>query len=385
MPRELAHLNYAGAGIVSPGVDLAIREYLDLEREIGPYEAEARVGTSHVEHARASAGRLLGCPSEAVALFDNATRAWGTLVTNLSFRPGDTVWVSAYEYVSNLYVVANLRKHVGLDVVPIPMTPRGELDLGWVDRNLTDDVALVTVSHIPSCAGVVADVEALGARLRGSRALYVVDGCQAVGNVAIDVAAIGCDVYTGAGRKFLSGPRGTGFAAVSSRYLAAAEPAVLDVHAQTVSPTLHAESTVATAVDLELSERSIAVWSGLAVAIDEHLDSGPEVAARRRRLLERVEQAAAGWPGVRRLGDAPVRSGICSLIIDSPPARQVYDQLRARGVNTWIGVGSHTPLYAPGEGGTEFLRISIGDRTTDAEVDRLLAELAELLNPAGKG
>jgi selenocysteine lyase/cysteine desulfurase len=372
------HFNYAGAGITSAGVDAAIRDYLTLERELGPYEAEARRGEAVVAGARASIATLLGCSPAAVALFDNATRAWGELVTSLPFGQGDTVWVSPYDYVGNLFVLTRLRETAGVEVVVIPLTPQGDLDLDWAAAALTGDVALVSVSHLPSCAGVVTDVAALGAVLRGSRAMFVVDGCQAVGNVAIDVAAIGCDVYTGAGRKFLAGPRGTGFAALSERFLATAARPVLDVHAMAVSPELVLTTTVRTATDVELAERNFAVWAGLGVALDEHLARGDDIADRRRRLLARIEERVAAWPSTRRLGDGSLRSGTCSVIMPDPGA--VYRRLLARGVNTWVGHGNHTPLFAPGQSADEFLRISLADRSTADEVDVLLAELDAALS-----
>lgn len=368
------HLNYAGAGICSSGVDAAVRSYLDLERELGPYEAEARHGVGVVDEARAAIARLLGCAAADVALFDNATRAWGTLVTNLPFRPTDVVWVSPYDYVGNLFVLTNLRHTLGLSVVPIPLTPAGDLDLDWVDRNLTEDVALVSVTHVPSCAGVVTDVAALGDRLRGARALYVVDGCQGVGNVPIDVRAIGCDVYTGAGRKFLAGPRGTAFAAVSARYLATAAPPVLDVQSIDVAPDLRATSRVESGADLELAERNLATLAGLRVAVDEHV-SAPEF-ARRAGLLARIEDRVARWPMTHRLGDGSARSGICSVLFDGPDVADIYARLSERGVNTWIGHGGHTPLFA---GAAEFLRISVGDRSTADDVESMLTELDAVL------
>jgi selenocysteine lyase/cysteine desulfurase len=367
---ERVHLNYAGAGITSPAVDAAVRSYWDTERTLGPYEAEARLGIGVVADARASIARLLGCTSSAVAMFDNATRAWGTLVTNLPFRPTDTVWVSPYDYVGNLFVLTNLRRTLGITIVPMPLTPNGDLDLDWVDCNLTDDVALVSATHVPSCAGVVTDIAALGERLRGARTLLVVDGCQGVGNVPIDVAAFGCDVYTGAGRKFLAGPRGTAFAGVSERYLAMAAPPVLDVHAVDVFPDLRTTIRVKSAEDLELAERNIAITAGLRVAVDEHVAGA--AFARRQGLLARIEEWVAAWPSARRLGDGSARSGICSVIFDGPDVEKVYQRLSERGVNTWIGHGSHTPLFA---GGAEFLRVSVGDRSTDADVDVLLTEL----------
>ncbi|MCI4066890.1 aminotransferase class V-fold PLP-dependent enzyme [Micromonospora sp. R77] len=375
---EAVHFNYAGAGVPSPEVLDRMRHYLELETSLGPYEAEAAHGEAVVAATRAALAGLLGAEPSGVALFDNATRAWTTLVGNLPLRAGDEVWVSAYDYVGNLFHLAELRRRLGLRIVVMPCTPRGDVDLDWIAAHLTDDVALVSVSHLPSCCGVVVDVAAIGALLRGSRALFVVDGCQAVGNVEVDVTAIGADIYTGAGRKFLRGPRGTGFAHVSDRYLALAAPAVLDVHAMTVSPALDAKPLVEDATSLELAERNIAVWAGLGVAVAE--DQARDATERRQtaELFADLERQVCALPGLRRLGEASRRSGTVSVCSDRRPVTELYARLRERGIRTWVGHGAHTPLFAPGQGADEFLRISMGRGTTTAEVDLLVHALTDL-------
>lgn len=376
---QMSHFNYAGAGIPSTDVIDAIRRYLDLEASLGPYEAEAAYGEAVVAATRQALARLLGaCPSD-VALFDNATRAWTTLVGNLPLRTGDVVWISEYDYVGNIFFLTELRRRVGLEIVVMPSTPEGDVDLDWAARHLTDDVALVCVSHVPSCCGVVVDAEALGTVLRGSRALFAVDGCQAVGNVEVDVAAIGCDIYTGAGRKFLCGPRGTGFAYISGRYLATASPAVLDVHAMTVSPTLDISRRVTDATAFELAERNIAIWAGLGVAAQERAERDLASARRQQRLFADLEDAVCALPGLSRLGKASRRAGIVSVMSRHVPVRELYDGLLAQGIRTWVGVGDHTPLFAPRQGAEEFLRISVGRGVTAAGVDRLVRALSGLI------
>jgi selenocysteine lyase/cysteine desulfurase len=137
-----------------------------------------------------------------------------------------------------------------------------------------------------------------------------------------------------------------------------------------VFPDLRTTIRVETGEDLELAERNIATTAGLRVAVDEHLAT--PAFPRRQRLLARIEDQVAGWPSARRLGDGSARAGICSVIFDGPEIEKIYRRLAERGVNTWIGHGDHTPLFACG---AEFLRISVGDRSTDADVDVLLTEL----------
>src|ERR1043165_7750215 len=113
------HFNYAGAGIPSDAVAAAMRDYAELGRDLSPYEAEAHRGEAVLADVRASIGRLLHCPPSAVALFDNATRAWGALVTSVPLRPTDVVWVSPYDYVGNLFVLSRLRDTVGVTLATI--------------------------------------------------------------------------------------------------------------------------------------------------------------------------------------------------------------------------------------------------------------------------
>ncbi|KOX03178.1 MULTISPECIES: aminotransferase class V-fold PLP-dependent enzyme [Micromonospora] len=372
------HFNVAGAGVPSPAVTDAIRQYLELEASSGPYEAEAAHGEGLVAAARAGLAGLLGAEPSGVALFDNATRAWTTLVGNLPLAAGDVVWVSEYDYVGNLFHLAELRRRVGIDIVVMPCTPQGDVDLDWIAKHLNDDVALVSVSHLPSCCGVVVDVAGIGAIVRGSRALFVVDGCQAVGNVDVDVASIGSDVYTGAGRKFLCGPRGTGFAHISDKYRAVASPAVLDVHAMTVSAALDTKALISDASSFELAERNIAVWAGLGVAVEEHRALDPVEAQRSRDLFAVLEREVSAMPGLTRLGQASRRSGIVSVTSERLPVADIYARLAEQGIRAWVGHGAHTPLFALDRGADDFLRISMGRGTTPADVERLVTALADV-------
>jgi selenocysteine lyase/cysteine desulfurase len=141
-----------------------------------------------------------------------------------------------------------------------------------------------------------------------------------------------------------------------------------------VSADLSSEVHVGRGADLELAERNFAVWAGLRVALADHFAQNAATAGRRAQLLARIEAVVDELPNARRLGDGSHRSGTCSVILRDPGPEQVYRRLLGRGVNTWVGHGSHTPLFAPGEGAGEFLRISLGARTTEEEVDRLLTE-----------
>lgn len=355
-----------------------VQRYLELERELGPYEAEAAQGAGLVEAARDGLAGLLGTERARIALFDNATRAWTTLIGNLTFHSGDVVWVSQYEYTGNLFFLAELRRRIGIEIVVMPCTEQGDLDLAWAANHLTDDVVLVCAPHVPSCCGVVLDVGGLGALVAGSKALFAIDGCQAVGNLPVAVEAIGCDIYTAAGRKFLSAPRGTAFAYVSAKYLNTALPQAVDVHAMTVSPGLTAAQHISDAAGFELAERNIALWAGLRTAVEEHRAHSATYQLKHELFLC-LENDVCALPGITRLGEASRRSGIVGVMSSRVPVRDLHAGLAKRGVRAWVGLGEHTPLFAPAQGADEFLRLSVGPDLTRSSIDKAVQALADLL------
>src|SRR5262249_49316602 len=140
------------------------------------------------------------------------------------------IWVTTYEYAGNLIALQLLARRRHCELTVIPTQPDGDVDLEWMRTNLDERVALVSVVHMPSAIGLVQPIEAVGAILAGSNAVYVVDACQTIGQLPIDVGAIGCHVLTAAGRKFLRGPRGTGFAVIRPDLWARISPPFHDLH-----------------------------------------------------------------------------------------------------------------------------------------------------------
>ncbi|WP_143672954.1 aminotransferase class V-fold PLP-dependent enzyme, partial [Streptomyces sp. b94] len=135
-----------------------------------------------------------------------------------------------YEYAGNLISLFELRDRTGCTIEVVPLLPSGDLDLDWMATHIDDDVALVSVTHIPSGCGIVNPVEEIGRLLAPHRCFYAVDACQSIGQVPVSAARIGCQLLTGAGRKFLRGPRGTAFAYVAPELRAALLPGFHDLH-----------------------------------------------------------------------------------------------------------------------------------------------------------
>lgn len=373
----LVHLNTAGAGLMSQATCDAIAAHLDAERRGGAYETELLCDGA--VHARAALADLLGAPTEDIALFDSGTRAWLSCLNALRpFERGSRVWITPYEYAGNLLALQALARRDGLRLEVIPLTDSGDLDLAWMQRHADPTVCFVSIVHVPSACGIVLPIEAIGALLHTHcpTALYAVDACQSAGQLPLDVGRIGCDLLTAAGRKFLCGPRGTGFAAVSRRWRAALGDHPLDLHcARALDLARHELTDGTSARRLETCELNVGVFHGLAVAVREAIASAPtRTSERYADLCARLRRR----PELNLILPGSQHAGIASFTHRDLDAASVVEALRADGINAWRIDGSHTPLYLAARGIAHAVRLSVHGYTTRDDLDRLEAALDRL-------
>ncbi|MBM1222756.1 MULTISPECIES: aminotransferase class V-fold PLP-dependent enzyme [Rhodobacterales] len=369
-----AYLNMAGSGPVSDEVLAATTTYLKIEQQVGAYDTELDHHVELDERVYENLGTLLGCVAADIAIFDNATRAWTEVVSRLSFKGARRILTTEYEYAGNLQYLKDLSEREGLELITIPCTDKGEIDLEWLQSNMGNDVGLVSVVHVPSCCGIINPVATIGEILSGYQAVYIVDACQAVGQVQIDVHATGCDVLTGAGRKFLCGPRGTGFAFVSAQLRARMSPGFVDLHLSDIKADGRIEKDMGNARFLEMGERNCGAIIGLSRAIEEALHGGD----RLNDGIFRIREGVSALEGVIPIDPGRNRGGIFSFRHKKIPAEEVVRNLREHRIAAWRIKGSHTPLYMLPRGHIEGVRLS-SNKITVEHADLVVAALKDML------
>ncbi|MFJ8591179.1 aminotransferase class V-fold PLP-dependent enzyme [Streptomyces sp. NPDC093598] len=366
MADRLIHLNTAGAGLVPAEVRRTMAEVLDREAATGCYETEAHLDGIVNDEVYRRLARVLGAPVGDVALFDSATRAWCAVVPRLALGPGDRVWVTPYEYAGNLISLFNLRDRTGCRIEVVPTLPGGDLDLDWMAAHIADDVALVSVTHIPSGCGIVNPVEEIGRLLAPYRCFYAVDACQSIGQIPVDVRRIGCQLLTGAGRKFLRGPRGTAFAYVAPELRAALTADFHDLHVARIDSATGYRVDDHSARSLELAERSTAAVAGFNTALTLFEEGTPfdhkEVFGALRATLGAIE-------GIDLIAPGTEQSGIVSFRHPGADAVTVMARLAEQRINVWKIVGHHTPLYMAERGVDTAVRVSAHYYNTPAEIE----------------
>lgn len=377
--QNVLHLNHAGASLLPQPVLDAVVGHLQLEAEIGGYEA-AEAAAPQLERTYAAVAELIGADAGEIALMDSATRAWDMAVYSLPIEPQDRVLISRAEYGSNAIALLQLQQRTGCQLVLVDDDEHGQIDLDALERELAeDDAALVSLVHVPTQGGLVNPAVEVGRLCREAGVLFVLDACQSAGQLPLDVKALGCAVLTATGRKFLRGPRGTGFLYMRHDLIPLVEPVMLDLHAATwTAPDRYEVRDDARR--FEMWESDVAGRVGLGVAVDHALGWGIEAIAERNTVLaDGLRQRLAAIPRVTVHDKGEQHCAITTFAIDAVAAEDVKAQLRAQAVNVSVTTTVSAQLDLPARGLDALVRASVHYITTEDELDRF-AELVHQIS-----
>jgi cysteine desulfurase / selenocysteine lyase len=369
--QVVAHLNNAGAALAPTPVTEAVIAHLRREALIGGYEAAAEAA-AQVEHAYVAVAGLLSCAGSEVAIVENATRAWDMAFYALRFAPGDRILTGRSEYASNAIAMLQVAARTGARVEVIADDEYGQIDVAALERAIDEDVRLVALTHVPTQSGLVNPAEQVGRITRAAGVTYLLDACQSAGQLPLDVSVLGCDLLSATGRKFLRGPRGTGFLYVRDGLATRLEPPFLDLHAaEWVAPDRY--EVRADARRFETWEGNVAARIGLGVAVDYALGWGLDAIAERvGALAARLRERLRTLPGVRVHDRGQRLSGIVTFTVDGVRAADVVQRLRTAAVNTSVSAAGSARFDLPRRGLSEVVRASVHYYNDDEELDRLL-------------
>lgn len=375
----VTHFNNAGSSLPPQQVLHAVQRHLQLEAEIGGYEAADAEAAARRRTYEAVA-ELLNCAVDEIALVENATRAWDMAFYAMSFAPGERILTCAAEYASNYIAYLQAARRTGAVIEVIPNDASGQVSLDALRRELArGGVALVGITHVPTNGGLVNPAEEIGALTREAGVPYILDACQSAGQWPLDVELIGCDMLSVTGRKFLRGPRGTGFLYVRRDMIPRLEPPLLDLRAATWVERDRYEIDP-TARRFENWESYVAGQIALGVAVDYALAWGIEpIQARVTALADHLRASLAQVPGVtvRDLGEN--RCAIVTFTVDGQEPETLRDRLRERRVNVSVTSRSSTRIDMEDRGLDSMVRASVHYYNTEEEVRTLVDAVAELM------
>ncbi|GCE20291.1 aminotransferase class V-fold PLP-dependent enzyme [Dictyobacter kobayashii] len=375
--QHILHLNNAGSSLMPQPVLDATIAHLQLETQIGGYEAvEQRQEV--LDHAYDAAAKLINCSRDEIAFMESATRAWDTAFYSLPFKAGDRILTSMAEYASNYIAYLQLAQKTGVVIEAIPDDAYGQVSVEALRNMLDQRVKLISITHVPTSGGLVNPIVEIGKVAREAGILYLVDACQSVGQMPIDVQKIGCDMLSTTGRKYLRGPRGTGFLYVRRELIEQLEPIVLDLHsASWVSRDRY--EIRSDARRFETWETNYAGKIGLATAIDYALDWGLENIWRRiKELSYNLRTQLSPIPGVIVRDRGITQCGIVTFTVEGVEPEEIKRQLARQQINVSVAVRNSTRLDMEARGLTTMVRASVHYYNTLEELTRFSAAIAQI-------
>ncbi len=374
------HLNNAGAALMSRTTLAAMTDHLQLEAEIGGYEAEA-VAHERIQDTYRAIAELVGGRPDQVALFDNSTHAWNAAFYSVPLRRGDRILTGRSEYGSNVLAYWQVAARTGAEVVVVPNDSSGQIDVDAL-RSLVDErTRVIGLSWVPTSGGLINPAAEVGRIARQAGALYLLDATQVVGQLPIDVQDLGCDMLTGTGRKFLRGPRGTGFLWVSDNALQRLEPHVVEIASATWNGG-RGYDWAAGARRFETWENSYVNVLGLGAAVQQALDIGLDaIEARARALGRRLRDQLGELAGVTVHDLGVEHCAIVTAAVKGMSADDVAAALAGHHINVSTTIAEDNQFDTEDRGVHPLVRLSPHYYNTEDEIDRATRAVAELLKP----
>jgi selenocysteine lyase/cysteine desulfurase len=370
------HLNNAGAGLMPRSVLETITAHLNCEAMVGGYESSDEAEGA-VRAAYSNIAELLGAQPHNIAVVENATVAFFQALSAFDFRPGDVIVTTRNDYISNQLAYLSLAKRQGIEVRRAENLPSGEVDPQSVRELLRDPrVKLLAVTWVPTNSGLMQPVEALGEVAEAAAVPYLVDACQAVGQIPINLSRLRCDFLSATARKFLRGPRGIGFLYVSDRALQRGDyPLYIDMRGANWVTTDGFE-LAPDARRFENWEFAYALLLGLGEASRYALSVGiHRGGGRARELAATVRTRLSALPGYRLLDRGKDLAAIVTVAVLGWDAIALVGALRGRGISTSASLGAYAIIDMAEKNVTSALRISPHYYNTESELDTLIEAL----------
>ena len=380
---ECTHFNNAGASLPPDEVVETVIHYLNEEAALGGYEMEYKY-REQLENVYLLIARFIHAERDEVAIVENASMAWGLAFNGIEFKKGDVIITSEMEYVTNLLGFLNAEQTHGIQIKVIPNDVYGNFSLQALEDAITAQTRLIAITHIASTAGVVLPVIEIGKIARKHNILYLVDACQTVGQIPVNVKEIGCDILSTTGRKYLRAPRGTGFLYVRKEIQDSLKILFMDGHtAQLINE--NAFEIRNDARRFELFEKSRALTLGLGKAVEYAMNIGVGRIWQRIQFLAAVMRRQLGdIDGITVHDNGEQKSGIVTFTVDGVGSSHVKSELGEKKIHVSVGLAKSTLIYMNRNSLSTVVRASVHYYNTEEEINRMCEALESIVKSGAR-
>jgi len=380
---ECVHFNNAGASLPPDEVVETVIHYLNEEARRGGYELEDEY-SEKLENVYQLIARLIHAEKDEVAIVENASTAWGLAFNGIEFKTGDVIITSEMEYVTNLLGFLNAEQTHGVQIKVIPNDGQGNFSLQALEEAITAQTRLIAITHIASTAGAVVPIIEIGKIARRHHILYLVDACQTVGQIPINVKEIGCDILSATGRKYLRAPRGTGFLYVKKEVQDTLKVLFMDGHtAQLINE--NAFEIRNDARRFELFEKNRALTLGLGKAIEYALNIGMgRIWQRIQFLAAEMRRQLGTIDGITVHDHGAQKCGIVTFTVRDAGSSHVKSELAKKKIHVSVGIAKSTLIYMNRNSLTTVVRASIHYYNTGEEINKMCVALESIVKSGSR-
>lgn len=360
------YLNTGGVGQAPASVSQAVTAGYQLmaDGRLNPidwYEAMSKAASE----IPAKIADFCGADSTEIALTMSTGDGFGMVLGGLRWEPGDEVLITSEEHPVPLQSVQGLADREGAVIKEVELDHDKDVILERVERAITPRTRLICFSHVTTDSGTLLPAEEICALARARGILTLWDGCQAVGQLPVDLHGMDCDFYATNCYKWLLAPIGTGFLYVRR-----------DAQ-QTLKPLRRPHDPSASARQYEMGSPASVLYLGVGASLDflTCIGGSQAIAAEASRKADGLGARLDAIPGVQVVSSRrpETRSGIVTFAIAGMEGDEVSTALRQR----WQIVQRGTYMTDP-----TGVRISVAFYTSDAELDRLVEAVTTLAGEA---
>ncbi len=377
--KNRIHFNNAGSSLMPAPVADGLKSFLEKEELLGGYET-----AENQQHALdafyTNAAKLLNCSPSEIAYAENATRAWDMAFYALDLKAGDKVLTTISEYGSNVIAYLHLAKRTGVEIVFVPNDEYGQIDTVALADLVDKNTKLISISHIPTGGGLINPAEEVGRIANHAGVTYLLDACQSVGQLHLDVEKIGCDILSGTGRKYLRGPRGTGFLYVNKNLIEQLDPPFLDQHAADLV-SKHEYIVRKGARRFENWEQNFAGKAGLAIAVNYAMSFGlRNIQHRVQQLAQTLRDQLSEIDDIEIADTGKRKCGIVTFQASQKSAEEIKRKLFDKKINVSVSDGSGNLVSFQQRNITQLVRASVHYFNTEAEIENFCKAMEVILN-----
>jgi len=377
---NVVHLNTAGASLMPRSVTEAIVDHIQLESYIGGYEASA-LRADAVREFYNQVGRLLNCNPSNVAFTSSATDSYSRALSSIPFKAGDVILCSNDDFISNQIHFLSLQKRLGIRIERIQNSSEGGVNLNDLDHKLkTLQPRILSITHIPTNSGLVQPVKQIGEIVSKYDTIYLLDACQSIGQMKLDVQELKCDFLSATNRKFLRGPRGSGLLYVSNKALSLGlEPLFIDMRgADWVEKDKY--QTRDGAIRYEDWEFAYALVIGSAAAVEYCLKVGEErIWKRVKSLADYLRTKLSEINTLRILDRGPEVGALVTFHSKTADSNEIVQKLLARKINVVATYRNYAVVDFDEKKVTSAVRVSPHYFNMKEEIDHFVDELKKIL------